>query len=73
MAKQEVYCYEGTHHGHILHYVKGLTEEDKQWIGRMARTIYYKHEKLQRFEGTIFEDVGMHIALSFEQEAGGHY
>jgi len=52
-----------THHGHILHYVKGLTEEDRQWIERMAHAIY-KHEKLQRFKGTAFEDVGLHIALS---------
>jgi hypothetical protein len=52
-----------THHGHILHYVKGLTKEDRQWIECMAHTIY-KHEKLQRFEGTIFEDLRTHIALS---------
>ncbi len=52
-----------THHGHILHYVKGLTEEDRQWIERGAHSIY-KHEKLQRFEETPFRDVGLHIALS---------
>jgi DNA-dependent RNA polymerase auxiliary subunit epsilon len=52
-----------SHHGHILHYVKGLTEKDRQWIERTAHTIY-RHEKLQRFEGTIFEDVRVHIALS---------
>ncbi len=52
-----------SHHGHILHYVKGLTEEDRQWIERMAHSIY-KHEKLQRFEETPFRDVGLHIALS---------
>ncbi len=51
------------HHGHILHYVKGLTEEDREWIEHRAHTIY-KHEKLQRFEGTPFEDLRKHIALS---------
>jgi len=51
------------HHGHILHYVKGLTEEDRGWIEHMAHTIY-KHEKLQRFEGMPFEDLRKHIALN---------
>jgi ribosomal protein S16 len=52
-----------SHHGHILHYVKGLTEEDREWIEEVAREIY-NYKKLQELGDESFEDIRLHIALS---------
>jgi len=50
-------------HGHILHYVKGLTEEDREWIEEVAREIY-NYEKIQNLGDGSFEEIRLHIALS---------
>jgi hypothetical protein len=51
------------HHGHILHYVKGLTEEDREWIEEVAREIY-NYEKIKNLGDGSFEEIRLHIALS---------
>jgi hypothetical protein len=51
------------HHGHILHYVRGLTEEDREWIEEVAREIY-NYEKIQNLGDDSFEEIRLHIALS---------
>jgi len=51
------------HHGHILHYVRGLTDEDREWIEEVAREIY-KYEKIQNLGDGSFEEIRLHIALS---------
>jgi len=51
------------HHGHILSYVKSLTEQDKQWIEEIAKNIY-NYEKIQQFADANFEDLKKHIAVS---------
>ena len=48
------------HHGHILHYVRGLTEEDKVWIQKVASNIY----NYINLKGGGFEGLRKHIALS---------
>jgi hypothetical protein len=52
-----------SHHGHILHYVKGLTKEDREWIEEVAREIY-NYKKLQELGDESFEEIRLHIALS---------
>ena len=52
-----------SHHGHILHYVKGLTEEDREWIKTMAKHIY-DYEKIQNLGDASFRDLRKHIAIS---------
>ncbi len=51
------------HYGHILSYVKSLTEQDKQWIEEVAKNIY-NYEKIQQFADANFEDLKKHIAIS---------
>jgi hypothetical protein len=51
------------HHGHILSYVKSLTEQDKQWIEEVARSIY-NYEKIQQLGEANFNDLKKHIAIS---------
>jgi hypothetical protein len=48
------------HHGHILHYVRGLTEKDKAWIEEVAKSIY----DYINLEGGGFKGLRKHIALS---------
>ena len=48
------------HHGHILHYVRGLTEKDKVWIQEVASNIY----NYINLKGGGFEGLRKHIALS---------
>jgi hypothetical protein len=50
------------HYGHILHYVKSLTEQDKQWIEEVARTIY-NYKKIQQLGDASFKDLRKHIAI----------
>jgi hypothetical protein len=52
-----------SHHGHILSYVQGLTEEDREWIKEMAKHIY-SHEKIQNLGDASFRDLRKHIAIS---------
>jgi hypothetical protein len=52
-----------SHHGHILHYVKGLTEEDREWIKEMAKNIY-DYGKIQNLGDASFRDLRKHIAIS---------
>jgi hypothetical protein len=52
-----------SHHGHILSYVKGLTERDKEWIKEMAKHIY-GYEKIQNLGDASFRDLRKHIAIS---------
>jgi len=52
-----------SHHGHTLSYVKGLTEEDREWIKEMAKHIY-GHEKIQNLGDASFRDLRKHIAVS---------
>ncbi len=52
-----------SHHGHILSYVKGLTEEDREWIREMAKHIY-GYEKIQNLGDASFRDLRKHIAIS---------
>ncbi|WP_424160978.1 DUF927 domain-containing protein, partial [Thermocrinis sp.] len=52
-----------SHHGHILSYVKGLTEEDREWIKEMAKHIY-GYEKIQNLGDASFRDLRKHIAIS---------
>jgi hypothetical protein len=51
------------HHGHILHYVRGLTKEDREWIEDVARGIY-NYEKIQNLGDKSFAEIRLHIALS---------
>jgi hypothetical protein len=51
------------HHGHILSYVKSLTEKDKQWIKELAEKLY-KKEKIQQLGDASFKDLRKHIAIS---------
>ena len=51
------------HHGHILHYVKELTKEDREWIEEVAKEIY-NYEKIQNLGGGGFKGLRKHIALS---------
>jgi len=48
------------HHGHILHYVKSLTEEDREWVKEVAEEIYNYTQTL-REEG--LRELRKHIAL----------
>jgi len=50
------------HHGHILSYVKSLTEQDKQWIEEVARSIY-NYKKIQQLGDASFKDLRKHIAV----------
>jgi hypothetical protein len=50
------------HHGHILSYVKSLTEQDKQWIKELAEKLY-KKEKIQQLGDASFKDLRKHIAI----------
>jgi hypothetical protein len=50
------------HHGHILNYIKNLTEQDKQWIEEIARNIY-NYEKIQQLGDASFKDLRKHIAI----------
>jgi len=52
-----------SHHGHILSYVQGLTEADREWIKEMAKHIY-GYEKIQNLGDASFRDLRKHIALS---------
>jgi hypothetical protein len=52
-----------SHHGHILSYVKGLTERDREWIKAMAKHIY-DYEKIQNLGDASFRELRKHIALS---------
>jgi len=52
-----------SHHGHILSYVKGLTDRDKEWIKEMAKHIY-DYEKIQNLGDASFRDLRKHIAIS---------
>jgi hypothetical protein len=52
-----------SHHGHILSYVKGLTEEDREWVKEMAKHIY-GYEKIQNLGDASFRDLRKHIAIS---------
>jgi hypothetical protein len=49
-----------SHHGHILSYVKSLSETDKAWIEEVSERIY---NHLQ-FGDSSFKDLRKHIALS---------
>jgi hypothetical protein len=51
------------HHGHILHYVRGLTKEDREWMEEVARDIY-NYEKIQNLGDKSFAEIRLHIALS---------
>jgi hypothetical protein len=50
------------HHGHILHYIKSLTEQDKQWIEEVAKNIY-NYKKIQQLGDASFKDLRKHIAV----------
>jgi hypothetical protein len=50
------------HHGHILNYIKNLTEQDKQWIEEVARNIY-NYKKIQQLGDANFKDLRKHIAI----------
>jgi hypothetical protein len=50
------------HYGHILSYVKSLTEQDKQWIEEVARNIY-NYKKIQQLGDASFKDLRKHIAV----------
>jgi hypothetical protein len=50
------------HHGHILNYIKNLTEQDKQWIEEVAKSIY-NYEKIQQLGDASFKDLRKHIAI----------
>jgi hypothetical protein len=52
-----------SHHGHILSYVKGLTERDREWIKAMAKHIY-DYEKIQNLGDASFRELRKHIAIS---------
>jgi hypothetical protein len=52
-----------SHHGHILSYVKGLTDRDREWIKEMAKHIY-DYEKIQNLGDASFRDLRKHIAIS---------
>ena len=52
-----------SHHGHILSYVKGLTEEDRGWIKELAKHIY-DYRKIQSLGDASFRDLRKHIATS---------
>jgi hypothetical protein len=52
-----------SHHGHILSYVKGLTERDKEWIKELAKVIY-AYRKIQNLGDASFRDLRKHIAIS---------
>jgi hypothetical protein len=52
-----------SHHGHILSYVKGLTEEDREWVKELAKVIY-AYRKIQNLGDASFRDLRKHIALS---------
>jgi hypothetical protein len=61
-----------SHHGHILSYVKGLTERDKEWIRELAKTIY-DYRKIQNLGDASFRDLRKHIALSLAMFAHFFY
>jgi len=50
------------HHGHILNYIKNLTEQDKQWIEEVAKNIY-NYKKIQQLGDASFKDLRKHIAI----------
>jgi hypothetical protein len=50
------------HHGHILSYIKSLTERDKQKIEEVAKDIY-NYEKIQQLGDASFKDLRKHIAV----------
>ena len=50
------------HHGHILSYVKSLTEQDRKWIEEVARNIY-NYKKIQQLGDASFKDLRKHIAV----------
>jgi len=52
-----------SHHGHILSYVKGLTERDREWIKELAKVIY-DYRKIQNLGDASFRDLRKHIAIS---------
>jgi hypothetical protein len=52
-----------SHHGHILSYVKGLTEKDKEWIKELAKVVY-AYGKIQNLGDASFRDLRKHIAIS---------
>jgi hypothetical protein len=52
-----------SHHGHILSYVKGLTERDKEGIKELAKVIY-DYRKIQNLGDASFRDLRKHIAIS---------
>jgi hypothetical protein len=52
-----------SHHGHILSYVKGLTERDREWIKELAKVIY-AYRKIQNLGDASFRDLRKHIAIS---------
>jgi hypothetical protein len=52
-----------SHHGHILSYVKNLTEQDKQWIKELAKKLYDRKE-IQQLVDANLRELGKHIALS---------
>jgi hypothetical protein len=50
------------HHGHILNYIKSLTEQDKQKIEKVAKSIY-NYKKIQELGDASFKDLRKHIAV----------
>jgi hypothetical protein len=50
------------HYGHILSYIKSLTEQDKQWIEEVAKNIY-NYKKIQQLGDASFKDLRKHIAI----------
>ena len=52
-----------SHHGHILSYVKGLTERDREGIKELAKVIY-DYRKIQNLGDASFRDLRKHIAIS---------
>jgi hypothetical protein len=52
-----------SHHGHILSYVKGLTDRDREWIKELAKVIY-AYRKIQNLGDASFRDLRKHIAIS---------
>jgi hypothetical protein len=52
-----------SHHGHLLSYVKGLTERDREWIRELAKVIF-DYRKIQNLGDASFRDLRKHIAVS---------
>ncbi|MCI4454615.1 MAG: DUF927 domain-containing protein [Thermodesulfobacterium sp.] len=57
-----------SHHGHILSYVKNLTEQDKEWIKELAKRLYDRKE-IQQLVDANLRELGKHIALSLSAYA----